>query len=234
MCAQRKKWSVENFKFSETDFSRPVQRFANHWQEGSGERILSSPRAVRQRIENTTNPSHRIMLVRATTKRSQPSDTCAKSTHPPFQSGSCRVCALSYVRDRQDWRARAPACVCQRRPRQLLSLLCLAELHWFCGLVFLFTQDFASCPSRLSALQAGITPICTFLLSLSTSHSSVFRGAVERGYMPSLNVSVIRVFTVFPAMFCALKRTGVRQETQSCTAPQKNEKTTPLSCLTSK
>ena len=120
MCAQRKKWSVENFQFSETDFSRPVQRFANHWQEGSGERMLSSPRAVRQRSENTTNPSHRIMLVRATTKRSKPSDTCAKSTHPPFQSGSCRVCAISHVRDREDWRAcrvrvRAPAGVCQRR-----------------------------------------------------------------------------------------------------------------------
>ena len=98
-------------------------------------------------------------------------------------------------------------------PRQLLS---------YCAL-----RNFS--PSRLSALQAGITPTCTFLsLSLSTPHSSVFRGAVERGYMASLNASVIRVFTVFTAMFCALKRARVRQEAQSCTAPQRIRKDNSL------
>ena len=164
MCAQRKKWSVENFQFSETDFSRPVQRFANHWQEGSGERMLSSPRAVRQRSENTTNPSHRIMLVRATKKRSKPSDTCAKSTHPPSPT-----CAIERTGELVESVSAHPLVSASEGPRQLLSLLCLAELHWFCGLVFLFTQDFASCPSRLSALQAGITPTCTFFLSLDVS-----------------------------------------------------------------
>ena len=119
---------------------------------------------------------------------------------PPFQSGSCRVCPLMSASE---------------GPRQLLSNCAFRNFS----------------PSRLSALQAGITPTCTFLSlshSLSTSHPSVFRGAVERGYMASLNASVIRVFTVFTAMFCALKRARVRQEAQSCTAPQRNRKDNSL------
>ena len=91
------------------------------------------------------------------------------------------------------------------------------------------------CSLRISLSALLVSPLCKPASKqrapffLSTSHSSVFRGAVKRGYMASLNASVIKVFTVCSAMFCALKRASVRQEAQSCTAPQRKQKTAPLS-----
>ena len=86
----------------------------------------------------------------------------------PVECVPSPTCAIERTGELEESVSAHPLVSAGEGPRQLLSPLCLAELHWFCGLVILFPQDFASCPSRLSALQAVITPTCTFFsVSLS-------------------------------------------------------------------
>ena len=174
MCAQKQKWSVENFQFSETDFSRLVQRFANHWQEGSCERMLSSPRAVRQRSENTTNPSHRIMLFERQQK-DRNLQTHAQNQHTrlcrvaPVECVPSPTCAIERTGELEESVSAHPLVSANEGPRQLLSYCASRNFTGFVAWFF--------CSLRISRPALLVSPLCKpashqrapFSLSLSLS-----------------------------------------------------------------
>ena len=206
MCAQRKKWSVENFhsKFRKQIFRilfRDLQIIGRHAPANGCSPVPELPDC-----EAKTPPIPRIAscwLERQQKDRNLQTHSQNQHTRlsrvAPVECVPSPTCAIEMTGELEVSVSAHPLVSASEGPRQLLSYCASRNFTGFVAWLF--------CSLKISLPAHLVSPLCKPAshqrtpISLSTSHSSVFRGAVVRGYMTSLNASVIRVFTVFTAMF---------------------------------